>query len=133
MSDSETVVERFFAAQRVMYTGAPVEPLLEMLHEDIVWHVPGASPIAGDHTGRDAVIDYFRHRRALTGATLEISDRGGIAIGDTVIRLADGKATIAGAPAAWRTAGIYRVADGRLREVWLVPLDLDEFERAWAR
>ena len=132
MSDAGPIIERFFAAQRAMYTGGPVEALEDMLAEDVVWHVPGRSAIAGDHSGRAAVMEYFRRRRALTGATLEIVDRGGVAIGDTVVRLADGRATIGGRVVSWRTAGVYRVEAGRLREAWLVPLDMEEFERAWA-
>jgi len=65
-----------------MYAGGSVEPVAELLAEDIVWHVPGKSPIVGE----------------------EVS---------------------------WRTVGVYRIEDGRIREVWLVPLDLDRFNRIW--
>jgi ketosteroid isomerase-like protein len=132
MSEAGRIVERFFALQRAMYLGAPVQPVEELLAEDVVWHVPGRSPIAGDHTGRAAVAEYFRRRRALTGATLEIVDRGGMEADDTVVRMADGHATIGGHQVSWRTAGIYRVEAGRLREVWLVPLDLEQFDRVWS-
>jgi acyl-CoA thioesterase FadM len=33
----------------------------------------------------------------------------------------------------WRTAGVYRVADGKIAEAWLVPLDQQSFDRAWAQ
>jgi hypothetical protein len=46
--------------------------------------------------------------------------------------MADGHATIGGHQVSWRTAGIYRVEAGRLREVWLVPLDLEQFDRVWS-
>jgi YbgC/YbaW family acyl-CoA thioester hydrolase len=32
----------------------------------------------------------------------------------------------------WRTAGVYRVAAGRIAAAWLVPLDSEQFDRAWA-
>ena len=32
----------------------------------------------------------------------------------------------------WRTAGVYRVAGGRIAEAWLVPLDQEHFDRVWA-
>jgi ketosteroid isomerase-like protein len=132
VSEAARIVERFFAAQRAMYTGGPLEPLEALLADDVVWHVPGRSPIAGDHAGRAAVLDYFERRRALTGATLEITDRGGLENGDTVVRLADGRATIGGRTATWRTVGVYRVEHGRLREVWLVPLDSEAFDALWS-
>lgn len=42
-----------------MYAGGPVEPVAELLAEDIVWRVPGKSPIAGEHRGVAAVLEYF--------------------------------------------------------------------------
>ena len=41
----------------------PADPLRELLAPDVEWHVPGASPIAGDHVGVDAVLDYMTRRR----------------------------------------------------------------------
>ena len=57
------MVDEFLARQRVMYSGGSIEAVAELMAEDIVWHVPGSSPIAGDYRGRDAVLDYFRTRR----------------------------------------------------------------------
>ena len=114
-----------------MYAGGDVEPVAELLAPDVVWHVPGTSPIAGDHRGRDAVIAYFRKRRALADETFVMHPKGALEDGDAVVQLVDGEATIAGERRTWSTAGVYRIADGKVAEVWLVPLDLEQFERAW--
>ena len=45
-----------------MYAGGQ---LGELLADDVVWHVPGTRPIAGDYRGPDAVLGYFRVRREL--------------------------------------------------------------------
>jgi hypothetical protein len=125
------LLEEFRRRQDAMYAGGPVEPAAELLAEDVVWHVPGSSPIAGEHRGRAAVLDYFRRRRDLAGGTLRIARRGELADDEVVVQLADGRATIGGAEAAWRTAGVYRVSGGRIAEAWLVPLDLAAFDAAW--
>jgi hypothetical protein len=39
---------------------------------------------------------------------------------------------LGGREVVWRTAGVYRVADGRIAEAWLVPLDQEHFDRIWA-
>ena len=39
--------------------------LADVFADDIVWHVPGKSAIAGDYRGRDQVMEYVRRRRAL--------------------------------------------------------------------
>jgi limonene-1,2-epoxide hydrolase len=55
-----------------------------------------------------------------------------LADGEAVVQLVDGTATFGGQEVSWRTVGVYRVEDGRIREVWLVPLDLDRFDAIWA-
>ena len=114
-----------------MYAGGAVEPVAELLAPDIVWHVPGASPIAGDHRGRDAVIAYFRRRRELADHTFVMHPKGVLEDGDAVVQLVDGTATIGGEERRWSTAGVYRIAGGLVAEVWLVPLDLAAFEAVW--
>jgi len=122
------------ARQRAMYAGeASAEHVAELLTHDVVWHVPGTSPIAGDHTGRDAVNRYFETRRALAANTLRITPLQSMADDEVVVELADGAATLDGEPAAWRTTGVYRIEDGRIAEAWLVPLDLAAFDAAWTR
>jgi ketosteroid isomerase-like protein len=58
-SEAKAVVGDFLARQREMYAGGDSGPLEELLADDVVWHVPGTSPIAGDYRGRQAVIGYF--------------------------------------------------------------------------
>jgi len=116
-----------------MYAGGEVEPVAELLAQDVVWHVPGRSPIAGDYNGRDAVVNYFTARRKLAGGAIAITKHGELAGSDVVVQLADGRAALGGEQTVWRTAGVYRVADGKIAEAWLVPLEAAAFERAWAR
>jgi uncharacterized protein len=127
------VVETFLERQRAMYAGGATEPLAELLADDVVWHVPGTSPIAGDYRGRDAVLRYFTERRRIAGGALAIVKHGELSIGDVVVQLADGTAALGGETVTWRTAGVYRVDDGRIAEAWLVPLDAAAFDREWSR
>jgi uncharacterized protein len=128
-SGAKAVVDRFLALQREMYAGGDLAPVAELLADDIVWHVPGTSPIAGDHRGRDAVIEYFRRRRELAGGAMEIVKHDEMHDDEVVVQLADGRAPGLG---EWRTAGVYRVAGGRIVEAWLVPLDLAHFDAVWS-
>ena len=129
----EQLVAELHRRQGAMYAGGSADPVAELLADDIVWHVPGRSPIAGDHRGREAVLAYFRKRRAIADASMQMHDRGGYSDDEAVVRLVDGTATMGGEEARWRTAGVYRVAGGKIAEVWLVPLDLDAFDAIWAR
>jgi uncharacterized protein len=127
------LLSEFRRRQQAMYAGGDVAAVAELLAEDVVWHVPGTSPIAGHHRGRAAVLDYFECRRDLAGGTLRMHVHGSLEEGDTVAEFADGTATLGGVRAHWRTVGVYRFRDGRLAEAWLVPLELDAFDAAWSR
>jgi hypothetical protein len=118
--------------QGVMYAGGPVEPVIELLHPDIVWHVPGTSPIAGDHRGVPAVIDYFSRRRELASETLRLHPREMLADEEVLVWLVDGSARLAGSEVHWRTVGVYRIHAARVSEVWLLALDLELFDRLWS-
>ena len=132
-AEAGEVVGEFLRRQREMYRGGSVEPVEEMLAEEIVWHVPGASPIAGDYRGREAVVGYFTSRRALAGGEIEITKHGELRGPDVVVQLADGRARLGGEIAEWRTVGVYRVSDGRIAEAWLVPLEQEQFDAVWSR
>jgi uncharacterized protein len=120
--------------QGKMYAGGSLGPVLELLAADIIWHVPGRSPIAGNHRGLAQVIDYFEKRRRIAGATMVMRPGEVIVEGDAVAQFVKGSATLDGERVSWQTIGIYRV-DGEhkwIREVWLVPLDSELFDRIWS-
>jgi uncharacterized protein len=131
-AEARAVVEQFLTRQREMYAGGQLAAVEELLAEDVVWHVPGSSPIAGDYRGREAVTAYFRFRRELAGGTIRIAKEAEAHHDEALVQLADGFAALGGREAAWRTAGVYRVAGGRIAEAWLVPLDQEHFDRVWA-
>ena len=125
------LVEELHRRQREMYAGGSLEPVLELLHPEIVWHVPGHSPIAGDHRGPGAVLRYFTARRELAGATMRMHPGAVLADEQAVVQLVNGSAELNGKSVEWRTVGVYRIESGRIAEVWLVPLDLAQFDRLW--
>lgn len=130
--EPKAVVERFLARQREMYAGGDLGPVEELLAENVVWHVPGTSPIAGNYRGGRAVAAYFRLRRGLAQGPIEVTKVDEAYHDEALVQLADGRAHLGGREVVWRTAGVYRVADGRITEAWLVPLHQEHFDRAWA-
>ena len=131
-SDTKEIVAKFLDRQREMYAGGELAAVEELLAEGVVWHVPGTSPIAGNYRGRNAVTGYFRLRRELAGGSIRITKGGEAHHDEALVQLADGQAPLGGQEVAWRTAGVYRVADGQIAEAWLVPLDSEHFDRVWA-
>jgi ketosteroid isomerase-like protein len=133
MSPVELVAE-LHRRQGEMYAGGAVGPVVELLAEDVVWHVPGTSPIAGEHRGTTAVVEYFERRRRLAHATMRMQPGEVISEGDSVAQFVTGTAVLGGESVAWQTIGAYRLdaEHRRIQEVWLVPLDADLFDRIWS-
>jgi hypothetical protein len=128
---SQELVDELHRRQAEMYAGGATDGVVELLVEDVVWHVPGTSPIAGDHRGHEAVVEYFRTRREIADNSMRLHPGAMLLEDDCVVQRVDGTALIDGEPVAWKTVGIYRLEAGRVAEVWLVPLDLQKFDRVW--
>jgi 2'-5' RNA ligase len=132
-ADPLSVVRRFHAEQARVYAGgADFGPVGHLLADDVVWHVPGASAIAGEHRGVDAVLAYFRRRREMTDATFQVTVHGAAMIDGRVVQLAGGRALRGGEEVVWETVGVFRVAGGRIAECWLIPFDQPAFDRIWS-
>ncbi len=129
--DPVSVVRRFHAAQARAYELGDLDPVAEVLCDDVVWHVPGASSIAGEHRGREAVLAYLARRRALTNATFRVIVHGMALIDGRVVQLAGGHAVRDGRALTWETVGVFSVRERRIAECRLVPFDQRAFDEIW--
>lgn len=65
--DNAEVVRRGYAA----FNEADIATLTELMDENVTWHTPGRSPIAGDYRGRDAVFGQFGRYGGDTNGTFK--------------------------------------------------------------
>jgi ketosteroid isomerase-like protein len=127
-------LDRLHAAQARFYSGGPAQPLADLLAADVVWTVPGTSPIAGVHSGVESVMAYFARRRDLAAQTFAMH-RIDVLTGEDelVAALTDGSAVVGGETRTWSTVGLYGfLRDGRVAACWLLPLDLRAFDAIWS-
>ena len=114
------------------YTSVPAadrERIDAMFSPDIVLHVPGVSPSAGEWTGPDALTAPFQGLAALTHGTLRVEpihvvadDRYGFAL-HRHSSVRDGRTLEV------TLVVVYRFGDdGRVVEVWEYPYDLYAFD-----
>ena len=130
---SARVVEAFCAVQRRFYAGDDVaSDLRAFLADDVAWHVPGRSAIAGEYRGVARVLAYFAARREIADETFRITPGGTLADVDRVVHFAGGQARVDGALRHWRTLGIFRIVDSLIAECRLLPFDQYEFDEIWA-
>ena len=74
------------------------------------------------------------NRRRLADETMRMVPGELIVQGDAVAQFIEGSVEVEGRVLTWQTLGAYRTdpAAGLVREVWLVPLDGDLFDRIWS-
>jgi ketosteroid isomerase-like protein len=128
----ERLVRDFHDAQNRFYAGGEQGPVEAMLTEDVRWHVPGAGAIAGEHRGREDVLAYFARRREISDATFQIGVHGVLADDRRAVILAGGELRRGGETFRWGTVGIFRIADGRIAECWVIPHDQRVFDEIWS-
>jgi PPOX class probable F420-dependent enzyme len=127
------LLEAFYQAQAAFYAGGDDTTVLRgLLADDIVWHVPGRSPIAGHYPGHQEVLGYFAARRARAKATFRVRPRAILADDERAVQLADGRLDRDGQLRTWQTVGVFRIADGKIAECWLVPFDQYLFDDLWS-
>jgi ketosteroid isomerase-like protein len=130
--DAIAVIDRLHEAQARLYTDGDSGHVRALLSEQIAWHVPGASAIAGSYHGRDDVIEYMLTRRRLANGTLRMHRLDVLTgEGSTVAVLTDGSAVVGGVERRWSTVGLYHLEGSQVAECWLLPLNQAEFDDIW--
>jgi uncharacterized protein len=112
---NEDVIRAYVGA----FARGDLETAKGYLAEDIVYHVGGRHPLAGDYQGRDNALNFFRERSTRTGGTFRIqphdllaNDSHGVALSHAAVER-DGKSY------EWNVVTIYHVADGKVTECWI--------------
>ncbi len=98
--------------------------------ENIRWHTPGKSPIAGDYEGVAQVIEAFGRLFELTGGTYRVELHDVIANDEHGVVLFTARAERAGRQLDDRSVLVCHIRDGKQAETWIRPGDLyalDEF------
>jgi len=106
-----------------------LEQVLGAYHDDIVLHYMGESPLAGTHSGKEAVFGVlgqasFRASRKL----VEVED---VLVGENfgaLLAIED----LGDPPRRVRRVLLYRVEDGKLRECWLYDEDQRFIDGLWS-
>ena len=105
--------------------------LKQLCEEGVQWHATGRTPWAGDHQGIDAVLDYL-------GRVGEAADVFDADLADLLVS-EDRAATVMQISARRGDRRLevqflilYRIAGGKIAEIWSAPLDPKATDAFWA-
>jgi uncharacterized protein len=99
------------------------ERLFSLFADDVAFHVPGRSAISGAHRGRDGVVALFGQLDTLTEGTFELEPQHVVAGDEFVVALVVSVAEPEGRAYEGRDVHVWRVAEGKLAELWVHPGD----------
>ena len=80
---NQALIERAYEA----FARGDIPTVLEVLADDILWHVPGRGPLSRDYHGHAEVLGFFEHFMQLSQGTFRIQIEEVLAKGDRVIVL----------------------------------------------
>lgn len=97
--------------------------LFSLLTDDVALHIPGRAAFSGSHRGKEGVVALFEQLDALTGGTLELELQHVLADGEFGVALVLTTAEREGRAYEGRDVHVWRIAEGRLAELWVHPGD----------
>jgi hypothetical protein len=115
------------------FNTADMETLTEILDENVSWHTPGHSPIAGDHQGRDAVFAQFGRYGGDTGGTFKAELKQVFTSADgSVIGLHHNSAERNGKQLDTDCCLVVEIENGRMTSGREYFFDLDNWDEFWS-
>src|SRR5579872_4560042 len=107
-----------------------LDTVREVFAEDIVWHAPGRSPLAGDYEGVDAVFEQFGKIFEMTNGTFNLEIHDVLANDEHVVVLLTAHGEREGKTLDDKSVQVWHIEDGKAKEQWLTsgdPYANDEF------
>jgi uncharacterized protein len=109
------------------------DTLTELIDEDVVWHVPGSSSMAGDIHGREALFQFLDRLREVTDGTFVLKEHDVLGSDDHVVALSHMSAIHEGESVSIDVVSVFHFKDGRQQERWFHPSDTAAWDRMLGR
>ena len=111
------------------FAAGDLDRVKTVFHPDVVWHVAGTSPVAGDYKGIDDVIGFFGTIFTETNGTFTNKLEEVIATEDTVVAIGHVHAERKGKVIDTKQVAVYRsAADGKVTEATFYGDDTTQFD-----
>jgi ketosteroid isomerase-like protein len=95
-----------------------LDTLRELFDPNVVWHLSGRGPLAGDYRGVDEVFGVFAKTAELTGGTFKLEIHDVLANDEHVVALVMARGERGGKSLEDPQAHVLHVRDGKVTEFW---------------
>ena len=112
--------------------GDHIPTLTELFAQDIVWHLPGRGPLAGNHKGREAVFVAMRRFEELNGGTLRVEVHDVLASDEHAVALLRATGSREGRRYDSLEIDIYHLRNGKITEFWSFAEDQRQTDDFWS-
>ena len=101
--------------------------------DDIVHHVPGRSPLAGDFVGKQAFLDHYGRVFTELGGTIEVVEFHEVLVSeDHAVALVKERAVRGERSLEFNRVVVYHLRDGKLAKTWSHDYDLYALDEFWS-
>lgn len=115
------------------FAAGDIEQVKSVFHPDIVWHMPGSSPLSGDYRGIDAVGGLFMKIFTETDGTFSNTVEEVVANEATTVVISKIHAERKGKAIDAAQVALYRIdSDGKVTESTFYGDDSSLFDAFWA-
>lgn len=109
-----------------------VTMVMNLLADDIVFHIPGRSQQSGDFSGKNGAGAYFSRVGELSGGTHRLEIHNVLANDEHTVALLRAIAERDDKTFDMNVVHVWHVSEGRAKELWILPSDQYAFDEFWS-
>lgn len=114
------------------YGSGDLDAINELFADDVVWHIAGRSPLAGDYTGKEQVFGFFARLQELSDGTSKIEVHDLLANDEHGVVLVTESATRGGRSHEGSATHVFHLREGKVTEFWDAQTDQYAADEFWA-
>jgi ketosteroid isomerase-like protein len=114
------------------FSHGDLETLQQLIAPEFVWHIPGQSPVAGDHRGFKGLAEVIAKMMELSEGTLRGENHDTVSSPEHGVNLDRLTATRGNRKLDMPMAFVAHIEGGRVTEAWDMPLDTRTWDEFWS-
>lgn len=126
--ENEDVLRRGYEA----FGKGDMDTLNGLFADDVVWHTPGNSPIAGDYKGKQEVFAFFGKIAELAGGSFKLDIHDILANDEHGVVLVTSTGTRDGKRLDDNSVNVFHIENGKVTEFWAHNSDQSAVDEFWS-